>query len=46
VVPTLGELSYGPHANALPLCTANPDDFRVSEGRVEIVAVRGRPNDL
>jgi predicted nucleic acid-binding protein len=33
-------------SNALPLYTANPDDFRGSERFVELVAVRGRPNDL
>jgi predicted nucleic acid-binding protein len=33
-------------SNALPLYTANPDDFRGSEGWVEIVPVRGRPKDL
>ena len=32
-------------SNELPLYTANPEDFRGSEGLVEVVAVRGRPND-
>jgi predicted nucleic acid-binding protein len=31
--------------NALPLYTANPDDFRACGGWVEIVAVRAQPND-
>src|SRR5580698_1557366 len=33
-------------SNALPLYTANPDDFRGSEGWVEIVPVRGQPDNL
>ncbi|MGH3192023.1 MAG: hypothetical protein ACRDOL_33210 [Streptosporangiaceae bacterium] len=33
-------------SNALPLYTANPDDFRACAGWVEIVAVRAQPNDL
>jgi predicted nucleic acid-binding protein len=33
-------------SNELPLYTANPEDFRGSEGLVEVVAVRGRPNDF
>lgn len=33
-------------SNELPLYTANPEDFRGSEGLVEVVAVRARPNDL
>jgi predicted nucleic acid-binding protein len=33
-------------SNALPVYTANPDDFAGSEGFVEIVPVTGRPNDL
>ena len=33
-------------SNALPLYTANPDDFRACGGWVEIVAVRAQPNDL
>jgi predicted nucleic acid-binding protein len=33
-------------SNALPLYTANPDDFRACEGWVEIIAVRAEPNDL
>jgi predicted nucleic acid-binding protein len=33
-------------SNALPLYTASPDDFQGSEGFVELVKVRGRPNDL
>jgi predicted nucleic acid-binding protein len=33
-------------SNALPLFTANPDDFRGAEKFVELVAVKGRPNDL
>jgi len=33
-------------SNALPLYTANPDDFRGSERFVELVGVPGRPNDL
>jgi predicted nucleic acid-binding protein len=30
----------------LPLYTANPDDFKGSEGLVEVVAVHARPNNL
>lgn len=33
-------------SNALPLYTANPDDFQGSQGFVEMVGVKGRPNDL
>ena len=33
-------------SNALPLYTANPDDFHACGGWVEIVAVRAQPNDL
>jgi predicted nucleic acid-binding protein len=33
-------------SNALPLYTANPDDFQGSQGLVELVGVKGRPNDL
>lgn len=33
-------------SNELPLYTANPDDFKGTEGLVEVVAVRGRPNDF
>ncbi len=30
----------------LPLYTANPDDFKGSEGLVEVVAIQARPNNL
>jgi predicted nucleic acid-binding protein len=33
-------------SNALPLYTANPDDFHGAETFVELVAVQARPNDL
>jgi predicted nucleic acid-binding protein len=33
-------------SNALPLYTADPDDFQGSQGFVELVGVKGRPNDL
>jgi predicted nucleic acid-binding protein len=33
-------------SNALPLYTANPADFHGAEGFVELVGLRGRPNDL
>ena len=33
-------------SNALPLYTANPDDFRACGGWAEIVAVHSKPNDL
>jgi predicted nucleic acid-binding protein len=33
-------------SNDLPLYTANPSDFRGSEALVEIVGIKGRPNDL
>jgi hypothetical protein len=33
-------------SSALPLFTANPDDFRGAETFVELVAVQGQPNDL
>ena len=32
-------------SHALPVYTANPDDFAGAEGFVEIVPVAGRPND-
>jgi predicted nucleic acid-binding protein len=32
--------------NDLPLYTANPDDFKGSEGFVEVVGLRARPNSL
>ena len=31
-------------SNGLPLYTANPDDFKGTEGLVEVIAVHGRPN--
>ena len=33
-------------SNALPVYTANPDDFRGSEEFVELVGVSGKPNNL
>jgi hypothetical protein len=33
-------------SNELPLYTANPDDFKGTEGLVAVVAVHGRPNDF
>ena len=33
-------------SNALPLYTANPDDFKGVEGLLEVVAVHWRPNDF
>jgi predicted nucleic acid-binding protein len=33
-------------SNALPLSTANPDDFHGSEGFIELVGLQGRPNEL
>jgi predicted nucleic acid-binding protein len=33
-------------SNELALYTANPQDFRGSEGLVEVIAVHGRPNDF
>jgi predicted nucleic acid-binding protein len=33
-------------SNQLPLYTANPDDFKGSEGFVEVVGIQARPNDL
>jgi predicted nucleic acid-binding protein len=33
-------------SNRLPLCTANPGDFRGAEDFVDVVAVRARPNNL
>jgi predicted nucleic acid-binding protein len=33
-------------SNDLPLYTANPDDFKGTEGLAEIVAIHGRPNNL
>lgn len=33
-------------SNQLPLYTANPDDFKGSEGLVEVIAVKARPNNL
>jgi predicted nucleic acid-binding protein len=33
-------------SNALPLYTANPDDFHGSEGFIELVGLKGRPNNL
>jgi predicted nucleic acid-binding protein len=33
-------------SNALPLFTANPDDFRGAEEFVEVVGLHGRPNNL
>jgi len=33
-------------SNQLPLYTANPDDFKGTEGFVEVVGIQARPNDL
>ena len=33
-------------SNQLPLYTANPDDFKGSEGLVEVIALKARPNTL
>jgi predicted nucleic acid-binding protein len=33
-------------SNVLPLYTANPDDFKGSEGFVEVVGIQARPNNL
>ena len=33
-------------SNELPLYTANPDDFKGTEGFVEVVGVQARPNNL
>jgi predicted nucleic acid-binding protein len=33
-------------SNQLPLYTANPDDFRGSEGLVEVIEVKARPSNL
>jgi len=33
-------------SNALPVYTANPGDFHGSEEFVELVGVRGQPNNL
>jgi len=33
-------------SHALPLYTANPEDFHGSEGLVELVGVQGRPNNF
>jgi hypothetical protein len=33
-------------SNQLPLYTANPDDFKGSEGLVEVIALTARPNSL
>ena len=33
-------------SNQLPLYTANPDDFKGTEGLVEVVGIRARPNNL
>ena len=33
-------------SHALPLYTANPEDFHGSEGLVELVGVKGRPNNF
>jgi predicted nucleic acid-binding protein len=33
-------------SNALPLYTANPDDFHGSAGLVELVGIKERPDDL
>ena len=32
--------------NLLPLYTANPDDFKGTEGLVEVVGIQARPNNL
>lgn len=33
-------------SNQLPLYTANPDDFKGSEGYVELIPIYARPNNL
>jgi predicted nucleic acid-binding protein len=33
-------------SNALPLYTANPDDFKGAEGFLEVVGIQARPNNL
>ena len=33
-------------SNQLPLYTANSDDFKGTEGLVEVVGIRARPNNL
>jgi predicted nucleic acid-binding protein len=33
-------------SNQLPLYTANPDNFKGSEGLVEVIALKARPNSL
>jgi len=33
-------------SNRLPLYTANPDDFKGTEGFTEVVGIRARPNNL
>jgi hypothetical protein len=33
-------------SNQLPLYTANPDDFKGLEGLVEVIGVKGPPNNL
>lgn len=33
-------------SNGLPLYTANPDDFKGTEGLAEVVGVQARPNNL
>jgi predicted nucleic acid-binding protein len=33
-------------SNQLPLCTANPDDFKGTEGFVEVVGIQARPNNI
>jgi predicted nucleic acid-binding protein len=33
-------------SNQLPLYTANPDDFKGSEGYVELIPIHARPNNL
>ena len=33
-------------SNQLPLYTADPDDLKGTEGFVEVVGIKARPNDL
>jgi hypothetical protein len=33
-------------SNGLPLYTANPDDFKGTEGFAEVIGVQARPNSL
>jgi hypothetical protein len=33
-------------SHELPLCTANPDDFKGAEALVEVIGLRARPNSL